>query len=233
MSGGPGERHAGAGAAGGAPGEHGGGGAAGGGPGEHGGAGAAGGTEALARAERLLAEASWYLWPGEVAIASFPREARSQVLARLVPDPASAGPARSLATPPATAPDTTGPTCSLAADAGQGPLSLPGSSAGPVWWGDGGFELTVVAPVEMFGSGRALGDIPGGRVDGGWALLTCLTPLPWDVVGFLAGVTTRLARAGITCGAFSAYARDHLLVPWARKGEVLRVLRGEDQPRAE
>ncbi|MEW6547417.1 MAG: ACT domain-containing protein [Bacillota bacterium] len=132
----------------------------------------------------LLAGATWHVWPCEMAIASFPREARSRVVAML---------------------------------AGE---SLPG----PVWWGDDGFELTVLAPREVFESGHGLAGISGGRVEAGWALVTCRTPLPWDVVGFLAEVTARLARAGMTCGAFSAFSRDHLLVPWSKKDEVRQVL---------
>lgn len=104
-----------------------------------------------------------------------------------------------------------------------------GDVARPVWWADDGFEVTVVAPREVL-EAEDLGSIPGTRVERGWALVTCLTPLPWDVVGFLAEVTARLARAGITCGALSAYSRDHLLVPWSRREEVLSLLaRGDPQ----
>lgn len=102
----------------------------------------------------------------------------------------------------------------------------------PLWWGDDGFEVTVVAPRQALEAGW-LGSIPGARVEAGWALLTCITPLPWDVVGFLAGVTARLAQAGITCGALSAYSRDHLLVPWARREEALRLLMRGDGPGSE
>lgn len=101
----------------------------------------------------------------------------------------------------------------------------PGADACPLWWGDDGFEVTVVAPLEAL-RGSALEAVPGARVEAGWALLTCLTPLPWDVVGFLAEVTARLAAAGITCGALSAFSRDHLLVPWSRREEALGLLAG-------
>jgi hypothetical protein len=93
----------------------------------------------------------------------------------------------------------------------------------PLWWGDDGFEVTVVAPREVLEQGN-LGGIPGSRIEADWALVTCLTRLPWDVVGFLAGVTARLTDAGITCGALSAYSRDHLLVPWQRREQVMELL---------
>lgn len=171
----------------------------------------------LDRTRKLVAEARWQLMPEEMVIAAFPREAGSRVLA------------------------------ALAGVAGVAPL----------WWGDDGFEVTVVAPREALEAGGprsaegpmvtggldsacggpmepgGLGSIPGARVEAGWALLTCLTPLPWDVVGFLAGVTARLAQAGITCGALSAYSHDHLLVPWARREEALRLLMRGDGPGSE
>ena len=103
------------------------------------------------------------------------------------------------------------------------------AGAVPLWWGDDGFEVTVVAPREVLERGD-LGGIPGSRIEAGWALITCLTPLPWDVVGFLAGVTARLAGEGITCGAFSAYSRDHLLVPWQRRERVMQLLACRGSP---
>jgi len=45
-----------------------------------------------------------------------------------------------------------------------------------------------------------------------------------DAVGFLAAVTTRLAEAGISVNAVSAFHHDHLFVPEHRADEALQLL---------
>jgi hypothetical protein len=45
-----------------------------------------------------------------------------------------------------------------------------------------------------------------------------------DAVGFLAAITRRLAEAGISVNAVSAYYHDHLFVPEHRAAEALRLL---------
>ena len=62
------------------------------------------------------------------------------------------------------------------------------------------------------------------RVESGFRLLTFDVELEWNVVGFLAHVTQLLAAAGISCGALSAFSRDHLLVKQDDLGTTLRVL---------
>lgn len=62
------------------------------------------------------------------------------------------------------------------------------------------------------------------RVEGGFRLLTLDIELDWTVTGFLARVTKLLAEEGISCGALSAYARDHLLVRQVDLGKALRTL---------
>jgi hypothetical protein len=52
--------------------------------------------------------------------------------------------------------------------------------------------------------------------------LTVLSSL--DAVGFLAAITTRLASAGISVNAVSAFYHDHLFVPEQRADEALRLL---------
>ncbi|MBN1285356.1 MAG: ACT domain-containing protein [Anaerolineae bacterium] len=47
-------------------------------------------------------------------------------------------------------------------------------------------------------------------------LVTFDLPLTMDLVGFMAAVSGALAEAGVPLLAFSAYARDHLLVPAAQ-----------------
>jgi len=62
------------------------------------------------------------------------------------------------------------------------------------------------------------------RVEGGFRLVTLDIELGWEVVGYLARVTTILAEAGISVGALSAFSRDHLLIKQDDLGKALRVL---------
>jgi uncharacterized protein len=62
------------------------------------------------------------------------------------------------------------------------------------------------------------------RLEGNFRLLTFDIELDWNVVGFLARVTEILADAGISCGALSAFSRDHLLIRQDDLGTALRVL---------
>ncbi|HEX8921929.1 MAG TPA: ACT domain-containing protein [Pyrinomonadaceae bacterium] len=62
------------------------------------------------------------------------------------------------------------------------------------------------------------------RVESGFRLLTFDVELDWNVVGFLARVTQILAEAGVSCGALSAFSRDHLLIKQDELGKALRVL---------
>jgi hypothetical protein len=62
------------------------------------------------------------------------------------------------------------------------------------------------------------------RVEGNFRLLTFDIKLDWNVVGFVARVTEILADAGISCGALSAFSRDHLLIKQDDLGTALRVL---------
>ena len=62
------------------------------------------------------------------------------------------------------------------------------------------------------------------RVEAGFRLLTFDVELDWNVVGFLSRVTQILADAGVSCGALSAFTRDHLLIKQDDLGTALRVL---------
>lgn len=61
-------------------------------------------------------------------------------------------------------------------------------------------------------------------VEGGFRLLTFDIVLEWTVTGFLAHVTALLAEARISCGALSAFSRDHLLIKQDELGRALKVL---------
>ncbi|HJU55508.1 MAG TPA: ACT domain-containing protein [Pyrinomonadaceae bacterium] len=62
------------------------------------------------------------------------------------------------------------------------------------------------------------------RVEGDFRLLTFDLVLAWNVVGFMALVTRILADAGVSCGALSAFSRDHLLVKQDDLATALRAL---------
>jgi hypothetical protein len=58
-------------------------------------------------------------------------------------------------------------------------------------------------------------------------LITLTVHSSLDAVGFLAAITARLAEAGISVNAVSAFHHDHLFVPNDRADEALRLLQGK------
>lgn len=59
---------------------------------------------------------------------------------------------------------------------------------------------------------------------GPFALITLQVQSDLLAVGFLAAVTSALAKEKIPANAFSAYYHDHLLVPYEKKEEAMRCL---------
>ncbi len=57
-----------------------------------------------------------------------------------------------------------------------------------------------------------------------WACITLNVHSSLNAVGFLAAITARLAQAGVSVNAVSAYYHDHLFVPWKRRNEVMKIL---------
>ena len=55
-------------------------------------------------------------------------------------------------------------------------------------------------------------------------LITLTVHSALDAVGYLAAITARLANAGISVNAVSAFHHDHLFVPEHRASEALRLL---------
>jgi uncharacterized protein len=55
-------------------------------------------------------------------------------------------------------------------------------------------------------------------------LITLTVHSSLEAVGFLAAITARLASAGISANAVSAFHHDHLFVPEHRAEEALRLL---------
>jgi hypothetical protein len=61
-------------------------------------------------------------------------------------------------------------------------------------------------------------------------LITLTVHSSLEAVGFLAAITGRLAEAGISVNAVSAYYHDHLFVPDHRADEALRHLQEMSKP---
>jgi hypothetical protein len=57
-----------------------------------------------------------------------------------------------------------------------------------------------------------------------WALIILTVHSSLTAVGFLAAISARLAAAGISLNAVSAYYHDHLFVPWEAREQALAQL---------
>jgi hypothetical protein len=69
-------------------------------------------------------------------------------------------------------------------------------------------------------------------VEAGWRRITFAGPLPWEQVGFLADVASRLAGAQIPFTSIAGFTTDHVLVRAAQADLAVAVLRGEQPPPA-
>ena len=88
-------------------------------------------------------------------------------------------------------------------------------------------EVTVVcAEVAV----DALSAEPPLALEHGWRRITFPGPLPWELVGFLADVATRLADAQIPFTSLSGFTTDHVLVRAAQADLAVAVLRGDRPP---
>jgi len=65
---------------------------------------------------------------------------------------------------------------------------------------------------------------PGARVERDLCWIRFRLPMTWELVGFLALVTGRLAEAGVPLGAVCGYSRDHLFVARAHLPRTVEVL---------
>lgn len=66
--------------------------------------------------------------------------------------------------------------------------------------------------------------LQGLPFDRAWACITLTVHSSLFAVGFLAAITARLAAAGISVNAVSAYYHDHLFVPWDDRERALEEL---------
>jgi hypothetical protein len=90
-------------------------------------------------------------------------------------------------------------------------------------------EVTVVCAENAF-RGGSLGEATPLSLEHGWRRITFPGPLPWELVGFLADVATRLAAAQIPFTSLSGFTTDHVLVRAAQADLAVAVLRGEAPP---
>ncbi|MFL6239968.1 MAG: ACT domain-containing protein [Actinomycetes bacterium] len=90
-------------------------------------------------------------------------------------------------------------------------------------------EVTVVCAEELLRDG-GLTTEPPLAIEHGWRRITFPGPLPWELVGFLADVATRLAGAQIPFTSLSGFTTDHVLVRAAQADLAVAVLRGESPP---
>lgn len=68
------------------------------------------------------------------------------------------------------------------------------------------------------------------QVEVGWRRVTFAGPLPWEQVGFLADVASRLAQAQIPFTSLSGFTTDHVLVRAAQADLAVSVLSGDEPP---
>ena len=101
-------------------------------------------------------------------------------------------------------------------------VTVPLDAAEPVGFGavmsfreDEG--VTMIVPEQAASAAGLVGVFPCRMVT-----LTVHSAL--DAVGFLAAITTRLAAAGISVNAVSAFFHDHLFVPAGRAEETVEIL---------
>jgi hypothetical protein len=85
-------------------------------------------------------------------------------------------------------------------------------------------ELTLVFPMEVWEAVRE--HLPERLEAAGYRLITFDLPLDLGLVGYLATLTDVVAEAGVSMLAFSAYQRDHLLVP---EGDFDRAWKALDE----
>lgn len=84
------------------------------------------------------------------------------------------------------------------------------------------FEVTMLLDEDDWRVMRHV--VRDAKVESGFRLVTLDIELSWNVVGFLAHVTTILAKENISVGAISAFSRDHLLIKQDDIGKALKVL---------
>ncbi len=86
------------------------------------------------------------------------------------------------------------------------------------------WEVTLILDEDDFRTIRHT--IRDGKVERGFRLMSFDVELEFDVVGFMAAITSILAAQGISILALSSFSRDHLLVRQEDLSEALKSMRG-------
>lgn len=107
---------------------------------------------------------------------------------------------------------------------GWRPEPLPTGFFGLV---DDGEEVTLVCAERELESHQG-----AVQVEHGWRRVTFAGPLPWEQVGFLADVASRLAGAQIPFTSVAGFTTDHVLVRAAQADLAVDVLAGKEPPAA-
>jgi hypothetical protein len=92
--------------------------------------------------------------------------------------------------------------------------------AGPVFVAVTSEETSLVFPTPD--------DPPDAdEADPGWRCLKVVGPMPFDLVGIMAGISTALKNKGVSLLAQSTYDTDYVLVKKEKLGEAVKALRFE------
>lgn len=86
-------------------------------------------------------------------------------------------------------------------------------------------EVTLVCEESVLTSYDAALDL-----EIGWRRITFAGPLPWEQVGFLSDVASRLAGAMIPFTSLAGFTTDHVLVRAAQADLAVAVLSGQEPP---
>ena len=81
--------------------------------------------------------------------------------------------------------------------------------------------LTIVFQEDVH---EEIDAMSGEKVVGPFALITLSVHSDLMAVGFIAKITEALAKEKISVNAFSAYHHDHLLVPYEKRDDAMKVL---------
>ena len=98
---------------------------------------------------------------------------------------------------------------------------------GPVQITREGGETTVLCTAPL--ADRVRAEHPDAHAEEGLVWVRFELAMGWDLVGFLAHVTSALAAAGVSVGAVCGYSRDHLFLAestWPRARTTLVELFG-------
>lgn len=95
------------------------------------------------------------------------------------------------------------------------------------------FKLLKITPILIFREEEGLTIILEKTValknelafSGVWAMITLLVNSDLTAVGFLAAITKKLAEAGISVNAVSAFYHDHLFVPFEKADKAISLLK--------